>query len=1380
MLSSHHGKTPSNAAQASPSYYGSGGSNKFTHMHDEPMDTAMDLTFDNLGLPQPASNNSSRNTQGSTKQQPQQPKGVVRKSSKLFDSIATPDLTFSSSPVQSPSLQANMSVCTSTTSTTPNKRSQLKDLFIITDISLGNGSNGTQELGNSNNSLTTPVSTAFHNLSLASPSSPFMHHPSPSSAHPYAFHPHQSSQQHRSRSTGTDASHHDCVQCNTPPANCKIPNLSRRSSLAQVISPPTSAGLVKSATSNAILSSTEQQHLLNGSGDCSKPPGNSTDSPKNPSQRRTSTSGAMRRQHPANSSNNNDNINTNNNNGTNGVRNTNPSSNGQARMSISMTGSNSMFNISSTILDTSSSLPTPTDSIFRGDLATFSSDLSMLNATSMAATSAQLPPTPTDPYFSTGLHPFDALPSTSTPLGGSGVAQLPISTDTKAATIQYLQQLQQSMMFPDLSFAFHDQQQQGSPFPIDLLQQQQQQQRLQKGLGQAQPRRGSKKVKRRASAFALGAQATSSSLPPSSLPWNATASDDFYLLSQQQHQSSSSLPPVATNSLQQAQQQPQQKQQPQDSASKPHHGPAPCGNPDPLYEYLASPTVVPGLEIIGQDYYGNYVQILPICPETSCSMNQDPVYLNLLQAIYAHTIPFLDLAPGSQEESQRLFNGTPSAIATQSIQPPFKHLLPLSGQAPLESSRNGRHHSLVSSTTHVNINNKARSGSYDESSISAGPLTLSMSSPSIYQGGVGPSTGASSSASASGSSQKLHRRASLTSISSAPNSRRSSVISIASNNNHSILSSNNPARMKKNLPRTHPYKSTSSFSEDNTMVTEAILTQVGGVGSIGNSANNASVTDPRRKVAESMVHMDEAEYAAHYSKHQQSIQKSASNSSLRLAQTLATSLVRSSTGTIDPCSLMASSISASSTATATATVTTSTTVGGGMASASDSIAAADFIRALSECNGGMGDLGLSTEAKAFKNGMNNNINNSNRSNSCNNGLISDNNNINKNINNNNSEIINNRTDDRSHTGLSLAEQQELVTLENLMMMDSTTAAAVQAAASATVWPNWFDLNQLEQDVCDSASAAPREFEGLRASSLSLAVPAASSSSLSSGMAPANTMDTTASMDTQSGGAMPLSTSSHSLASFGADAGQHQTTQLLLSSSTNLAMLDDTCTSLDQNAGSSSNTAVTDNGDGRTLASSSVNHANSTSQILVFDQHQQKKPTTTQDDGDEAMELAMSPSASSTMMHSPATQSSPMVSQGESTLTSSSSSINDLALPYSSSLLTVLPFSAQHSHPIFPTRGSRRSGWYRSKSVASQGLSEITGVDYTTTCWYDVEQLQTVVRDSISFQEALKSSKSLEDLTEPTVADSTTPTTSSTPPSSPSSSTTLPEQILLSP
>ncbi|KAG0003295.1 hypothetical protein BGZ79_001205 [Entomortierella chlamydospora] len=46
----------------------------------------------------------------------------------------------------------------------------------------------------------------------------------------------------------------------------------------------------------------------------------------------------------------------------------------------------------------------------------------------------------------------------------------------------------------------------------------------------------------------------------------------------------------------------------------------------------------------------------------------------------------------------------------------------------------------------------------------------------------------------------------------------------------------------------------SAYKEDSPMVTEVILTQVGGLGGIRNS-----VTGPRHKVAEKMAHMDEAE-----------------------------------------------------------------------------------------------------------------------------------------------------------------------------------------------------------------------------------------------------------------------------------------------------------------------------------------------------------------------------------------------------------------------------------------------------------------------------------------------------------------------------------------
>lgn len=1076
-----------------------------------------------------------------------------------------PDISLTASPTQSPCIGVSLvqsgltdsvhgaGFMAGLTSVTSTKRAR-KDLLIATDLANGFDSQDHAV------AQTTPVNASF----IATPSPPFTHHPSPYPSTQSHHHSHSSQ-----RSRHGDG-HRDCAQCNTPPANCKIPNLSRRSSLAQVMSPPASAGIVKSATSNAIFSSSEHHHLH----DTSKTGNtNMSDSPKNRLQkRRSSILGASKKQFPTSSISINDITN-----------NIPPNMNSSPmRMDASMTGSSSMFNVHNTT-DTSY-LPTPTESTFRGAI----SNSSFPSFPPVGSMMPSLPPTPSSAYFP-GVHPFDIPSSLDAARSGQSVGSpLSMSTATKSATIQYLQQLQ-SMMHTDFQQGFNS-------FSSDPFQQQRQK------VPGPQRRTSKAKLKRRASAFALGANINNASLPPSSLSW---PSEQEPLLQRQ-----SSLP---STSSQQQHQAPQQSE----NSSKPYHGPAPCGNPDPLYEYLASPTIVPGLEIIGQDYYGNYVQILPICPETTCSMNQDPVYLNLLQAIYAHTIPFLDLAPGSEEETQRLLNGTPSAIATQSIQPPFKHLLPLTNPLDGQKTSTSRSSNQLCAQGNPRLSTDW-SRAYDEHTPST--LTSSISSPSIL-------------ATPSSSNNKLLRRASMASISSTgPNSRRSSVVASTSSSSTTATSSlTNPARKKKNAPRTHPYKSTSSFSEDNSMVTEAILTQVGGVGSIGN-ANNGAVTDPRRKVAEKTVHMDEREYAEHYSKHQQSINKSASNSSLCLAQTMATSMVGSSLGAIDPSSLMASSISAPSITNAIVSATSAS-------SALESIAAADFIRALSECNGGMGDLGLSHPS---------------------------------------SSDLKAKCDH-----MTLAEQEELVSLENLMMMDSTTAAAVHAAASATTWPNWFDLNQLEQDVCDSTH---RDFEG-----------------------------------------MPLSTSC-TLTSY-QGARSNSTTHLLLSSSSNLAMLDDANEASESSSGS--------------LAPPSTDMStHSTSQILVFDQPQQQKPN-----DDETMELASSSSPSLTN-----SLTSSMDSQDDTiSQTSSSAPVNDLALPYSSSLLTVLPFSAQHSHPIFPTRGSRRSGWYRSKSVASQALSEITGVDYTTTCWYDVEQLQNVVRDSISFQENL-GSKSLEDLTEPATED----------------------------
>ncbi|KAF9150341.1 hypothetical protein BG015_007844 [Linnemannia schmuckeri] len=548
-------------------------------------------------------------------------------------------------------------------------------------------------------------------------------------------------------------------------------------------------------------------------------------------------------------------------------------------------------------------------------------------------------------------------------------------------------------------------------------------------------------------------------------------------------------------------------------------------------------------------------------------------------------------------------------------------------------------------------------------------MTSSVSSPSFQQ------LSANGNNSGNAGSNKLLRRASMASISSssgnaASNSRRSSIAS-----NPSL---SNPARKKKNAPRTHPYKSTSSFKEDNPMVTEAILTQVGGLGGIGNSAT-VSATDPRHKVAEKMVHMDEAEYAAHYSKHQQVMNKSASTTALCLAQTLVSSMSGSSLGPLNPSSLMSSSVTAPS---ITNAMTSSSIGNGPVASASsssplESITAADFIRALSECSGSMSDLGLQGE------GMSSAV-----------------------------------------TDISLSEH-DLLSLENLMMLDSNAAAAVQAAA-ATAWPNWFDLSQLEKDVCEAGL-------GHQASAFSSA-----SCSMTN---------------------LPLSTSS-TLTSF---ANHHHgnnntardapTTNLLLSSSTNLAIMDDLFEDKSNQQQSQVSKGLSDSSDQdteMTIASMSpaakVSHINSTSQVLVFDQ------------------LSASPAQrdSSPSKESTASFSSSSHASTDATVTNSNNNedeetkapiANDLTLPYTSSLLTVLPFSAHHSHPIFPTRGNRRLGWYRSKSVASQGLSQITGVDYTTTCWYDVERLQNVVRDSISFQES-SGLKSLEDLTEPSPTSAT--------------------------
>ncbi|KAF9281156.1 hypothetical protein BGZ68_006819 [Mortierella alpina] len=940
-------------------------------------------------------------------------------------------------------------------------------------------------------------------------------------------------------------------------------------------------------------------------------------------------------------------------------------------------------------------LPTPTEPSFRSSIHDDPSAYADYGPPIAHTLPPHMPSTPVDTFLAAEVHPLD-MPGTTT---GTGVdARLfncssGMSTSTASATIQYLQHLQQSMLSQDdyhaLNFALGPQGRQlierQSAQHKQQQQQQQQQQKASQPMPPTQLRRASKaKLKRRASV------ATVQTHPPADMAWSMTAAqttmaarpnfaltclntDHPFTPNNNSAQSASSASSATTSAPPQSF----------------YHGPAPCGNPEPLYEYLASPTVVPGLEIIGHDYYGNYVQILPICPETTCSMNQDPVYLNLLQAIYAHTIPFLDLAPGSEEETQRLMSSTSSAIATQSIQPPFKNLFPLNNNTN-NASATGQGKPSGMAGTPVKQENRAT-------------LSSSVSSPSFQQ----PHS-KSSIASPPFSASGLPRRSSLGSISSitaVSNSRRSSGVSNPSSAN------NNPARKKKNTPRTHPYKSTSSFKDDNPTVTEAILTQVGGIGGIGNCVT-ISATDPRHKIAEKMVHMDEAEYTAHYSRHQHAMNKSVSSSTaLCLAQTLATSMTGSSLGPLPPSALMASSVSAPSITHATVSYNgnnnnnNNSNKGEGVSS-QDSIAAADFIRALSQCHdsGGNG-LGL----KTLGNGQA-------------------------------SSVAAVPPTGSTITTSAPSQHRDLVSLENLMLLDSNAAAAVQAAA-ATAWPNWFDLHQLERDVCEV------------------------------GMNNQASAFTSASCSMTN---MPLSNST-TLASFANNRSkENSSTNLLLSSSTDLAMMEDlmddrtpkTDSSNDNNS-SKTNNAVSSSSSNSisssiprhesqmllTVPGATIDNRNSTSQVLVFDSYT-------------AEQLSLSPAERSTTSSSSFSSSSisSLSSTGTTTTLATTATsdnnkdsdcasgpkapvTNDLTLPYISSLLTVLPFSVEHSHPIFPTRGNRRSGWYRSKSVASQGLSQITGVDYTTTCWYDVERLQNVVRDSISFQES-SALKSLEDLTEP--------------------------------
>ncbi|KAI1314415.1 hypothetical protein EDD11_002202 [Mortierella claussenii] len=1194
------------------------------------------------------------------------------------------------------------------------ERLQHKDPYVSADL----------RLVDQNDFLNTALSPAIQSSIRLQPQQYLPHNSFLSSAQQ------QSSQSpHHARYTaGAEGDHFDSLLSKTPPTIRKVPrSLSSRTSLSSnMMSPPPRTGLVKSATTYSFYSTND--HLR---GDTSMTSNNSDAASTIPSSlvdlehqiahatnRQQSSLASVSRRHSVSN-----NVHTS----------TNIKSN---------SGSNPLnVAIQTLSINNKAYLPSSADNAFHAQADDLDHNyLNCANQTSTSSTSSVdmsslLPQAPIGTTFSSGVHPFDHTPTVSaadawaTGSMVTGMPPMPMSllmttaskptskstsnvtskSTSKSAAIQYLHQLQQSMMqqqhpgLHGMNLQVRSQQESNSQLPpvahssmpmsMECLTAGYSSKTASKpgqsgGQG-SQPRRGSKtKVKRRVGSLPTTSSSNTVSTPSymsAEMPWSTLSGHTQQMAVQTifpAHQCSSIINGstgmedfnsslVAAVAKQQQQQQQQQQSPSASLLSAPapapapanttrsyYHGPAPCGNPEPLYEYLASSTVVPGLEIIGHDYYGNYVQILPICPETTCSMNQDPVYLNLLQAIYAHTIPFLDLAPGSEEEAQRLMNNSPSAIATQSIQPPFKYLVPING-----------------GSGGISVQNQSHSAAHSGRST----LTSSVSSPLIYQQQQLNSS----------SSGKLQRRASVPSISTSAGPLAGSASGI-NNRRHSTITNpslSNPARKKKNAPRTHPYKATSVFKEDNPMVTEAILTQVGGIGGIGNSAS-MNATDPRHKVAEKMVHMDEAEYAAHYSKHQRFMNKSASGTALSLVHCMPVP-TNSSLTSLRPTSLMTSSISAPS--------LNNASLSGGMSTVSssplDSIAAADFIRALSECNGGLNDLGIDANKPVCSSGA-----------AASDAAASD---------SNHPTFVGN----------------DLASLESLMMMDSSTVAAVQAAA-ATAWPAWFDITQLEKDVCQEGLT--HQASAFTSASCSMAhLPSSNSTTLD-----------------------PFKLSNLSRE-------DNRDSTLLLSSSTDLAMMDDLLEDgyrqekqQDSSApGTSVATSHTNSGTDNSICSTTDSemtlavptapgsnnthhHQNSTSQILLFDQYSAQSQT----DNDTIS------SCTDTYSTTPSSVSDDSESSSASSELKRSIS-NDLSIPYTSSLLTVLPFSAQHSHPIFPTRGSRRSGWYRSKSVASPGLSEIAGVDYTTTCWYNVDQLQSVMRDSISLQESGRL-KSLEDLTDP--------------------------------
>ncbi|KAG0223126.1 hypothetical protein BGW41_005701 [Actinomortierella wolfii] len=714
---------------------------------------------------------------------------------------------------------------------------------------------------------------------------------------------------------------------------------------------------------------------------------------------------------------------------------------------------------------------------------------------------------------------------------------------------------------------------------------------------------------------------------------------------------------------------------------KPYHGPAPCGNPDPLYEYLASPTIVPGLEIIGHDYYGNYVQVLPICPDTSCSMNQDPIYLNLLQAIYAHTIPFLDLPPCSEEESKALLDGlSPSAIHPQSVQPPFLHLLP--PKLPPRGGANdptrgwsGYYQTTLGGQTAL-FNDQNGAGSMKQST--------SLNSLKAIVGQTPLSAG-----------QSLNRRASLAAFppssqinnnSALPptNGRRSSTgsfPSVSSNNpnimnqSNPITNPNNPARKKKNMPRTHPYKSTSAHRDENPMVMDTIMalssskscgaSVTGGLASFLGESHD--VPDPKRKVVEKMVHMDETEYANHYMKHHRSMRKSASTTAVSLIQTMATAPKSQTLG---------------SWACQTGSQKQAATQGlkrlqQGQGKQSDTNAGVTTVPQ----NAGLDGMDASDFIRAMTRSQ------------C---LLP----------HTNTQEPLTTTPSNDETGLppTIASAEELAELEKIVMsMDSASVAAVQAAASAMSWPKWVDFKQLEHDFCGYQANSNNHTVDV---SSSFAIAGVDNSGSASQEAPKLLLSSGTDLDTMDDPMVAEDTMA--MTSLSLSDKPSSSPNLSPSSAPNDVQQQQTCSDMDCDQ------------------KPPISHLQSTSASGVHDMSPLPKQVCDTKPPPNPSGPLRVPSPPPPNHHQQQQQ-----QQHQQTQEQPLDPMAGLAQPYTSSILTVLPFAPEHSRPIFPTRGARRTGWYRSKAVASRGLSAITGVDYTTTCWYNVEQLEQIIKESIA-------------------------------------------------